>query len=196
MYINSKESNDENIQSAKKILIFLEQDLSNFSKYKENINQEYIQNTYKLLEKIDAFYSSKDYDILVEIELFSDLGNIVTEIKEMAKFVFIDNQDKLSNYIIMNKTIEKPTKISGLEYSHSTEHFTWKPNSSSNLYQVQFSLGTINEEMNWEEAFMGPVTSLHFVPETPGDYCFRVLGFNDSGLGVPSDVLELYFGRN
>lgn len=95
----------------------------------------------------------------------------------------------------MSKTIEKPSKISGLEYSHSTETFTWKPNTSSNLYQLQFSNGPINDDMNWEEAFMGPVTSLHFIPETPGDYCFRVLGFNDSGFGEPSEVLELYFGR-
>lgn len=203
MEINSKDSNDVNIQAAQSILVFLEKDLSEFNKYKQNINQDYIQKSYELIEKINTLRSSKnssndsskDYDILAEIELFSDLNNIITEIKEIAKFVFSDSPEKLSNYIIMNKSIEKPTKIIGLEYSHSTENFTWKPNSSSNLYQLQFSKGTINDELNWEEAFMGPVTNLHFVPEESGDYCFRVLGFNDSGLGEPSDVLELYFGR-
>lgn len=188
-------SDKELIASAEIILEYLKEDLTFFTSLHDAMDVVFVDKLEKSIQKLNNTTSIIQPINDEQILELNSLYNLISEIKNVAKYIFSDNPTKLSRYINMNKNLSLPEKPKKLEYFHATEEFKWEPSENSTLYQLQFAYESTETETNWEEAVMTPVSNIHFVPEKAGDYKFRVIGFNGAGFGEPSDIVEMYFGR-
>lgn len=192
---NYQISDKQLISNAKIYLENLKIDLDVFTTLHNKLDVAYIDKLEKFIDDLDnlttVFQPMND----AHINELNELNNLIIEIRNVAKFIFADNPQKLNNYIKMPKIKELPVAPKGLEYFHATEEFSWEPVEGATLYQLQYTTSPINSESEWEEIVMTPVSNMLFTPEEAGDYAFRVRGFNESGFGEPSEVLEMYFGK-
>ena len=188
-------SDKELIANAEIILECFKEDLTSFTTINVSMDLDFVDKLEKSIQKLNNNISNVQQINDEQILELNSLFNLISEIKNVAKYIFSDNPSKLSRYINMNKNISLPDKPKKLEYFHATEEFKWEPSENSALYQLQFAFESTETETNWEEAVMTPVSNIHFVPEKAGDYKFRVIGFNGAGFGEPSDIVEMYFGK-